>query len=107
MGDRYDTGRLESYSDGVFSVAATLLVVDLAVPSADFDDLWRGIADQWPSYLSFATSFLTVGGLWLVHRSIFHALRFADSVVTRLNLLLLMAVAFLWRCAWRADPPAA
>ena len=95
MGHRFDTGRIESFSDGVFSVAATLLVVDLAVPAADFNDLWRGIADQWPSYLSFATSFLTVGGLWLVHRGIFQALRFADPILTRINLLLLMAVAFL------------
>ena len=68
-------------------------MVDLAVPAADFNDLWRGIAGQWPSYLGFATSFLTVGGVWLAHRGIFHALRFADSVVTRVNLLLLMAVA--------------
>ena len=62
MGIRYDTGRTEAFSDGVFSVAATLLVVELAVPAADFNHLWEGIADQWPSYLGFATSFLTVGG---------------------------------------------
>jgi uncharacterized membrane protein len=61
MGNRFDTGRIEAFSDGVFSVAATLLVVELAVPAADFNDLWKGIADQWPSYLGFATSFLTVG----------------------------------------------
>jgi uncharacterized membrane protein len=95
MENRFDTGRIEAFSDGVFSVAATLLVVDLAVPAADFNDLWRGIGNQWPSYLAFTTSFLTVGGLWLVHHAIFRHLRFADSAVTRLNLLLLMAVAFL------------
>jgi uncharacterized membrane protein len=76
-------------------VAATLLVVDLAVPESDFDHLWSGIADQWPSYLGFATSFLTVGGLWFVHHAIFRHLRFADLTVNRLNLLLLMAIAFL------------
>ena len=95
MGDRYDTGRVEAFSDGVFSIAATLLVLEIAVPEADFDHLWKGIADQWPSYLSYATSFLTIGGIWLVHHAIFRRLRFADFNVTRLNLLLLMAVAFL------------
>ncbi len=95
MRDRWDTGRIEAFSDGVFSIAATLLVLEIAVPEADFDHLWKGIADQWPSYLSYATSFLTIGGLWLVHHAIFRRLRFADFNVTRLNLLLLMAVAFL------------
>ena len=93
--DRWDTGRIEAFSDGVFSIAATLLVLEIAVPEADFDHLWKGIADQWPSYLSYATSFLTIGGLWLVHHAIFRRLRFADYNLTRLNLLLLMAVAFL------------
>jgi uncharacterized membrane protein len=95
VGSRYDTGRIEAFSDGVFSIAATLLVLEISVPAADFDDLWNGIADQWPSYLSYATSFLTIGGIWLVHHGIFRHLRFADSAVARLNLLLLMAVAFL------------
>ncbi len=92
MRDRWDTGRIEAFSDGVFSIAATLLVLETAVPEADFDHLWKG---QWPSYLSYATSFLTIGGLLLVHHVIFRRLRFADFNVTRLNLLLLMAVAFL------------
>jgi TMEM175 potassium channel family protein len=93
--DRWDTGRIEAFSDGVFSVAATLLVLEISVPAADFDHLSKGIADQWPSYLAYATSFLTVGGIWLTHHAIFRHLRFADAIVTRLNLLLLMAIAFL------------
>jgi uncharacterized membrane protein len=95
MGDRFNTGRIEAFSDGVFAIAATLLVLEISVPEADFDQLWKGIADRWPSYLGYATSFLTIGGIWLVHHAIFRRLRFADSTVTRLNLLLLMAVAFL------------
>jgi uncharacterized membrane protein len=93
--DRWDTGRIEAFSDGVFSVAATLLVLEISVPASDFDHLWKGIGDQWPSYLAFATSFLTVGGIWLSHHAIFRCLRFADAIITRLNLLLLMAVSFL------------
>jgi uncharacterized membrane protein len=82
MKDRWDTGRIEGFSDGFFSAAATLLVLEISVPEADFDHLWRGIAHQWPSYLAYATSFLTVGGIWLVHRGIFRRLKFADSTLT-------------------------
>jgi uncharacterized membrane protein len=95
MGNRWDTGRLEAFSDGVFAIAITLLVLEISVPESDFDDLWKGIADQWPSYLAYATSFMTIGGLWLAHHGIFRRLGSADGVVMRLNLLLLMFVAFL------------
>jgi uncharacterized membrane protein len=57
--------------------------------------LWRGIVDQWPSYLAYVTSFLTVGALWLAHHGIFARLRFVDATVMRINLLLLMAASFL------------
>ena len=63
MGNRWDTDRTEAFSDGVFAFAITLLVLDIDVPQSAFDHLWRGIADQWPSYLGYATSFLTVGGI--------------------------------------------
>ena len=51
-------------SDGVFAIAITLLVLDITVPESDFDDMWRGIADQWPSYLGYVTSFMAIGGMW-------------------------------------------
>ena len=46
MRNRWDTGRIEAFSDGVFSIAATLLVLEIAVPEADFDHLWKGIGDR-------------------------------------------------------------
>lgn len=95
MTDRWSTGRLEAFSDGVFAIAITLLVLEISVPESDFDHLWRGIADQWPSYLAFATSFITIGGLWLAHHGIFRRLASADVIVMRLNILLLMLVSFL------------
>lgn len=95
MADRFDSGRIEAFSDAVFSIAATLLVLEIAVPGSGFDDLWEGIADQWPSYLAYTTSFLTIGGLWLAHHALFRRMNFADPVVVRINLLLLMVVAFL------------
>ena len=95
MADRFESGRIEAFSDAVFSIAATLLVLEIGVSEADFEDLWKGIAEQWPSYLAYATSFLTIGALWLAHHALFRRTSHADSVVVRINLLLLMAVAFL------------
>jgi len=56
-------GRIEAFSDGVFAIAITLLILEVAVPESEFDDLWSGIGHQWPAYLAYATSFLTIGGL--------------------------------------------
>jgi uncharacterized membrane protein len=95
VSSRWDTGRTEAFSDGVFAFAITLLVLDIQVPESDFNDLWRGIAHQWPSYLGYATSFLTVGGIWLVHHGIFRRVQFANRRVMTVNLVLLMAVALL------------
>jgi uncharacterized membrane protein len=93
--DRWDTGRTEAFSDGVFAIAITLLVLNINVPESDFDDLWRGIAHQWPAYLAYLTSFMTIGGIWLAHHSIFGRLRYVDSTLMRINLLLLLAASFL------------
>jgi uncharacterized membrane protein len=70
-------------------------VLEIAVPESGFDDLWSGIADQWPSYLAYGTSFLTIGALWLAHHALFRRTAYADAVIVRLNLVLLMVVAFL------------
>ncbi len=86
---------MEAFSDGVFAIAITLLVLEIDVPEAAFGDLWGGIADQWPSYLAYATSFITIGGIWAAHHGIFRRLAYANQRLMVLNLLLLMAVAFL------------
>jgi TMEM175 potassium channel family protein len=95
LGQHWSTSRTEAFSDGVFGFAITLLVADIAVPRSEFVNLWRGIAQQWPAYLGFATSFITVGGIWLVHHALFRRLGYANVNVMRINLLLLMVVAFL------------
>jgi uncharacterized membrane protein len=92
---RWDTGRMEAFSDGVFAIAITLLVLDLSVPESAFDHLWHGIGHQWPSYLGYVTSFLTIGGIWMGHHTIFRRMRYANASVMRVNLVLLMAVSFL------------
>jgi uncharacterized membrane protein len=95
MNKRWKTGRLEAFSDGVFAIAITLLVLELEVPDSGFEHLWKGIAGQWPSYLAYVTSFLTIGVTWLHHHLIFRRTAWLDSMVMRLNMLLLMLVAFL------------
>ena len=91
----WGTGRTEAFSDGVFAIAITLLILEVNVPETAFDNLWRGIADQWPSYLAYATSFITIGGIWLAHHGIFRRLQYANTPLMLINLLLLMAVSFL------------
>lgn len=95
MASHWDTGRTEAFSDGIFAVAITLLVLDVNVPEGSMDHLLRAIVHEWPAYLGFATSFLTVGALWMAHHSMFRRLRYSNSALMRTNLLLLMAVSFL------------
>ena len=95
MPDELPLGRLEAFSDGVFAIAITLLVLELGVSGGAADDLLRGILDQWPSYLAYLTSFMTIGVIWLQHSAITNALRGADATLYRLNLLVLLLVSFL------------
>jgi uncharacterized membrane protein len=89
------TTRLEAFSDGVFAIAITLLVLEIAVPVGSEEHLLRAVADEWPSYLGYVVSFSTVGALWLGHSVITEYLDRADAVLVRLNLLLLMVVSFI------------
>ena len=77
----------------MFAIAITLLVRDIRVPVGEFRDLWSGIAHAWPAYLGYVTSFLTIGGIWLVHPTV------AALCERARDLVLLMAVAF---CRFRA-----
>jgi TMEM175 potassium channel family protein len=87
------TSRLEGFSDGVFSIAATLLVLEFAVTSGH--DLGKQLLDLWPSYLAYATSFLTIGIIWMNHHFCVETIARADRTLLFLNVLLLMTVAFL------------
>ena len=86
---------MEAFSDGVFAIAITLLVLELAVPNGSEDDLLDGVLNQWPSYLAYLVSFASIGAVWLEHTVITEFLDHATSVLIRLNLLLLMVVSFL------------
>jgi uncharacterized membrane protein len=92
---RWDKGRVEIFSDGVFAIAITLLVLDISVEPTEFNDLRHALLHEWPAYLAYVTSFLTVGSVWIAHHGLFSRLRFVDPTLLRLNLLLLMTAAFL------------
>jgi uncharacterized membrane protein len=89
------TGRLESFSDGVFAIAVTLLVLDIALPGGASKHLLRSVGDLWPSYVAYVASFSTIGAMWLGHNGITEYLDRADFAFVRLNLLLLLFVSFL------------
>jgi len=95
LGQRWSTGRIEAFSDGVFAIAITLLVLEIRVPASGFEHLAHSLAQQWPAYLSYVTSFLTVGAVWLAHHNLFTRLRFIDPMLMRINIMLLMVAAFL------------
>jgi uncharacterized membrane protein len=61
------TTRLETFSDGVFAIAATLLVLELSVGNATGPKLGHALLELWPSYLAYVTSFLTIGIIWINH----------------------------------------
>jgi uncharacterized membrane protein len=89
-----DTGRLEAFSDGVFAISITLLILEIK-PPADTEHLLHGLAALWPSYLAYAVTFLFIGQVWVNHHVMFDHIRAADRAVLFLNTLLLMVVAFL------------
>jgi uncharacterized membrane protein len=89
------TTRFEAFSDGVFAIAITLLVLELAVPPGAHEDLLAAVLAQWPSFLAYAVSFSTIGAVWLAHGAITEHLEIVDASLIRLNLLLLMVVSFL------------
>ena len=89
------TARLEAFSDGVFAIAITLLVLEISVPAHAEDDLLGAVLDQWPSYLAYFVSFATIGAIWLAHTAVTEYLDHADRWLMRINLLLLLFVSFL------------
>ena len=89
-----DTGRFETYSDGVFAIAATLLVLSFSAASG-LHDLGSHLLHLWPSYLAYATSFLTIGIIWMNHHYCVEQMARANRTLMFLNLLLLLTVAFL------------
>jgi len=87
--------RVEAFSDGVFAIAITLLVLTIAEPSGSFRDLSHQLWDRWPSYAAYVVSFMVIGIMWLNHHSIFGYFERIDRPLVYLNQLLLLTVVFV------------
>ena len=88
-----ESNRLEAFSDGVFAIVLTLLVLDL-LPPEHGEDL-GDVLGAWPRYLAFLTAFVTVGSIWLTHHNTFSRIRRVDPRVLVLNLGLLFATSLV------------
>lgn len=101
------TGRVEAFSDGVMAIAITLLVLDLKVPPLETvtnGGLVEALALRWPSYVAYLAAFLTIGIIWLNHRTLVDRIARFDARLHWLNLLLLLGVATLpWPTALVAE----
>jgi uncharacterized membrane protein len=94
--DGNETSRIEAFSDGVFAIAITLLIIEVHVPlRAHADTLSHELLDAWPSYMGYLTSFLTIGVMWLNHHRVFTLIDRYDHTHMLLNLLMLLLIAFL------------
>jgi len=97
-GDRFmssETARVEAFSDGVFAIAITLLVLEFKVPARGSGVLSFQLLRQWPYYLSFVSSFAFIGIMWINHHRMFTHIRKSNNVLLHLNLLLLLGVTFV------------
>lgn len=90
--------RFEAFSDGVFAIAATLLALEIRIvdlSNATSEQVWRELLHLFPHVISYATSFIVIGVLWLNHHALFHFVKRVDRVSLTINLFLLMCIAFI------------
>jgi len=86
--------RLETFSDGVFAIAITLLVLTISSP-VDYGRLGHQLAHRWPSLAAYIVSFAIIGIMWLNHHTVFNHLEVVDRPFIFFNLFLLMTITFL------------
>jgi uncharacterized membrane protein len=89
-------GRILALSDGVFAIALTLLILDIAVPATTSDDeLGKALLHLWPRYLAYLLSFLVIARFWVIHHQTFRLIVRDTPALVWLNFLLLLFIAFL------------
>ena len=87
-----ETNRVEAFSDGMFAIAITLLILELKVPTPAPGGLTAALLRQWPSYLAFLLSFAFIGIMWMNHHRMFTHIRRSNDTLLVLNLLLLLGI---------------
>jgi uncharacterized membrane protein len=88
-----ETGRLETFSDGVFAIAATLLILELKLDG--HGSVTHQLLNLWPSYTAYAISFITIGIMWINHHNVFRQIDKVNRTFLVLNVLFLMVIAFI------------
>ena len=94
VADFHPLDRFNAFSDGVFAIVITLLVLELPVPPEGVPVL-PALAESWLDFLGYAISFAFVGGIWLSHAGLTKYMKRGDAVSFRLNLVLLLFVSLL------------
>jgi len=89
-----ETGRLETFSDGVFAIAITLLVLGIGVPEPD-EPLLAALVGQWPAFVAYVVSFLTIGIMWVNHHQLFLLIGRSNMTFALIHVVFLMFIAFL------------
>jgi uncharacterized membrane protein len=94
-----ETSRVEAFSDGVFGIALTLLILGIKVPDlsnlASNDKLFTSLINLWPSYFAFILSFAAVLIMWINHHGFFKYLKRINSAFLFANGFLLLTVTFI------------
>ena len=111
-----ESSRVEAFSDGVFSIAITLLILELVVPAIR-GEFQADLVNEWESYLAYLAAFGTIGVLWMGHHTVFTLVAAVDAGLLWRNLLLLLTVSVVpfptaviassWRVGTGADQAAA
>jgi uncharacterized membrane protein len=94
-GEVKETGRVEAFSDGVFAIAITLLVINLLPIGGKSGDVWGQLAAAWPTFFAFVTSFFTILVIWMNHHALFTLIRRIDRNFLLLNGCLLFVTTFI------------
>jgi uncharacterized membrane protein len=90
-----EKSRLEAFSDGVFAIVITLLILDIRFPEVTYDQFANALVSLFPRILAYVMSFIIIGLYWVVHHSSMHAIKKTDRGFLWLNILLLLGVSFI------------
>ncbi len=90
-----EPGRVEAFSDGVFAVAITLLVLEIKIPAAHDLALVHDLLSQWPQYVAYVYSFVIIGIYWMNHHHIFKYIRRVDQVLLFFNVVSLLWIVLM------------
>jgi uncharacterized membrane protein len=89
-----ETHRVEAFADGVFAIAITLLVLIFTETATDHQSLAHALLHQWPAYVAYVVSFLTIGIMWINHHAVMRLIGRVDQVFLLLTVINLMFIAF-------------